>query len=913
MTFVFGDIEGSTARWERDPDGMRASLQAHDELVREAVASAGGWVFKHTGDGFAAVFAEPLSALDAACAVERGLPEVGPLDLRSRLGVHRGTVVPRDGDYFGPDVNRAARLMDTANGGQIVVSGVTVDALDGSVPDGTALRDAGSHRLKDLGEPMQIHRLVLDEHADHRPLRTLDLGRNNLPEQVTSLVGRDDDARTIADVVRSSRLTTLTGIGGVGKTRLALQVAANMLHEFHDGVWMIELATIDEGRVLGGTALGALGIEPEFGRDPVDQLLDHLATKSALLLLDNCEHLVDDAAKFADRILRGAPHVRVLATSREALAIAGEHLWRVPSLRVDGDAAALDLFEERARSVRPDFAIDDGNRSVVTSLCDRLDGIPLAIELATARLQMLDVHQIAGHLDDRFRLLTGGARTSDERQRTLLAMMDWSYGLLTEREQALLRRVAVFTGGFDLDAATAIAAGETILEFEVLDLLGRLVETSLVQFEQRPLPRYRLLETVRQYGHDRLDDTHEAPEAHRRHGEYYAIVAHRVADRFVDDAAGALELGRRELPNMRAAMTWAFDSDEIELGLTLAIDAWEYFYNTSGLHESLVWLERGIERIDAIDTPTAARALAMTITSARNMGELELAGRLADRAESSIRDLDDPVMRADLVNAIGNRSLWDDPLAADDRYRNAIGLYRSNGSDGWVPKLINRFLVLNAAYRPERAEELLDLARSTGGRSDALQPASVEAYRLLHGAEPERALACLDAARPEGSHARAVGMPHNWALVHAYRALGDVAAARSACDAGATWRVAPLDLIFGLWKDVHVSLDEGDDDRALREATAAGRAASETPDAVWHGFFGALWTRVADRCGRPDQVAIASGHWQHHRDRLGLTMLPHDRMLFDACVQRAREALGTAAFDAAAHRGATSTPTAELV
>lgn len=901
VTFVFGDIEGSTALWESDPDAMRTSLEAHDALVRTSIQQAGGVVFKHTGDGFAAVFDRPDDAVQAACVIEVGLTGVGPLRLRSRMGIHRGHVVPRDDDYFGPDVNRAARLMDTANGGQIVLSGTTVDALSAPTPSGTTLHDAGAHRLKDLGEPMRIHRLVLAQARDDRPLRTLDVGRNNLPEQVTALVGRDDEAQAIASLVREYRVTTLTGIGGVGKTRLALQVAANMLHEFVDGVWLVELASLTEARLLAPTMLGALGVEQEPGRDALDVLLSHLIDQRTLVVIDNCEHLIDPAAKFVEQLLRAAPELRVLVTSREALAIAGEHVWRVPSLAIDStgnSAAALELFEARARLVRPDFTIDESNRDVVSSICLRLDGIPLAIELATARLQMLDLDQISEHLDDRFRLLTGGPRTSADRQRTLRSMMDWSYALLTEREQTLLRRLSVFSGGFDLEATIATATTDSIYDFEVLDLLGRLVETSMVHFEQRPVPRYRLLETVRQYAAELLAKHDEQHDARRRHAAHAAVMAGDISSRFLDDAGAALKSGQRELANLRAAMTWAFDADEVELGLRIAIDAWEYFYNTSDLHESLVWLRRGVDRVASIDTPTAARALSMTITSARNMGELELAERLARRAGAAVETVEDPIMRADLINAIGNRMLWDDPIAADRHYTESIGLYRAHDNPGWVAKLINRFLVLNSAYRPEAAEELLALARETGGRSDAVQPAPVEAYLLLHQDKAAEALAVLQRSDTAQLHSRAAAMPHCWALVHANRALGYLAAARAAADAGAHWRVGVLDLIFGVWKDISLALDEGDLDRARSAAAEAGRAALTTQDPVWHAYFAALVARIAATDGRHEVAATALGHWYCVADQLGLRPMPHDQRWIDGVDAASREAIGEANFEA---------------
>ncbi len=530
VTFLFTDIEGSTRMWESDPGGMTAALQHHDGVLTTLIADFGGVLFKHTGDGVCAAFASPSDAIAAAAAAEAAIrSEPDAARLKIRVGLHTGEAEVRDGDYFGITLSRAARLMDAAHGGQVLVSSSSA-ALLGELPDDLSLTDLGEHRLKDLSGREHIFQLTGAElQLEFPPIRTLDAVDNNLPEQLSAFVGRRSELAMVRDMLRQDRLVTLTGVGGMGKTRLAVQAAAESLAEFPGGIFLVELAPIADDDFLLAEIARSLGVPEQASRPLMDTIIDFLASRDALLILDNCEHLIGGAAKAAEVLLRGAPRLRILATSREGLSVAGERLWQVPPMQFEDDGTdAIDLFVARARLIRPDFEVAGEVADAVGQICRRLDGVPLAIELATARLKVFSAAQIAERLDDRFRLLTGGSRTALERQRTLRATMDWSYDLLTEHEQALLRRLSVFFGGFDFESAEEVCSGDLVPEFEVLELLAHLVETSMVVAEDGERIRYHLLETVRQYGMDKLVEAGEADDARLRHADYFVSIADQV-------------------------------------------------------------------------------------------------------------------------------------------------------------------------------------------------------------------------------------------------------------------------------------------------------------------------------------------------------------------------------------------------
>jgi predicted ATPase/class 3 adenylate cyclase len=570
VSFLFTDIEASTRQWEMDAAAMDAAVARHDRVLRNAVEDHGGCVVKSTGDGMLAVFDRATAALHAAVDAQLALRFDGlPV---ARMAVHTGEAFERDGDYFGPALNRAARLMAIGHGGQVLVSQSTERLITDF-----ELRDLGEHRLRDLSRSERVFQLSHQSlPGSFPPLRSLESYPTNLPAQTTGFVGREAEMRETATALADRRVVTLTGVGGVGKTRLALQVAADVLPLFPDGVFIVELGGVSDPAAVDESVATTLLVQQQPGQTITDSLLSFLASKHLLLLLDNCEHLLEAIARLVGRILALAPDLRVLATSREALRIDGEQVMTVPSLGLPSDVASPDLvaaseaarlFVERARATRPEFALTADNASAVTQLCRRLDGVPLAIELAAARVRSMAPKEIAERLDQRFRLLTGGTRTAASRHQTLRRAIDWSYDALEQVEQTLLGRLAVCLGGFDLPAAEAIGASDAIDALDLDDALGRLVDKSLVlATDLGGSTRYKMLETIREYALERLAATGETSDVRMRHAVYYTD--------FAEQAGAGLKgpqertwLARieDEIDNLRAAVMWSLASGEPEL------------------------------------------------------------------------------------------------------------------------------------------------------------------------------------------------------------------------------------------------------------------------------------------------------------------------------------------------------------
>ena len=559
VTFLFTDIEASTRRWQEDRNAMERALEAHDQLLHRVVESHGGLLFKHTGDGVCAAFESATDALAAAVRAQDGL------GLPVRMGVHTGEAQERDGDYFGPVLNRAARIMDAGHGGQILVS----SAAAALVQD-PALIDLGRFRLRDLAESEHLWQMTgAGLRSDFPPLRVVDSFETNLQPQRSTFIGRKRELTALRDAIEATRLVTLTGVGGVGKTRLAVQVAADALPTFADGAWLCEFASVSGRAGVVDLIAASLEIEQQAGLTPEDRVIAALRRRHVLLVLDNCEHVLDDVADVVERILDTCPAVTMLATSREGLAVEGEQLFAVPSLPVVDDRAsaaqgAVELFVDRAGALVDGFTLDDDNRQAVVELCRRLDGIPLAIELAASRVAALTPAEIVDHLDDRFRLLAGGRRRSRNRHQTLRGTIDWSHDLLDDRSQVAMRRLAVFGGSFDIDAARAVAAGDGLDAIDVVDVVSDLVAKSLLVAEPvGSQTRYRFLETLRQYAEERLAES----------GELDAMSA-LAADHligWVDLAVRGL-LGPEEeawiarvefeLPNLRRAVDIALDGED---------------------------------------------------------------------------------------------------------------------------------------------------------------------------------------------------------------------------------------------------------------------------------------------------------------------------------------------------------------
>ncbi|WP_156297878.1 LuxR family transcriptional regulator [Mycobacterium paragordonae] len=571
VTLLLADVEGSTGLWESQPEQMAAALALLNRTVDETVAACGGVrpVEQGEGDSFVAAFARASDAVGCALALQRA-----PLaPIRIRIGLHTGEIQLRDqGNYAGPTINRTARIRDLAHGGQTVLSAVTESLVVDRLPEGVWLTDLGSYPLRGVPRPERVAQLC---HPDLRnefpPLRVRNVVvSHNLPTQLTSFVGRQVQMAELRQLITENRLVTLTGAGGAGKTRLALEVAAQLTDEFSDGVWYVDLAPITNPAVAPVTVVRTLGLPDEPGRSTMDTLVRFIGAKTMLLVLDNCEHLLDACGVLVFELLKGCPQLTIVTTSREPLALPGELSWRVPSLSLTDEA--IDLFADRARRARPNFVVNDGNRGLVTEICERLDGMPLAIELAAARIRTLSLKQIADSLHDRFRLLTGGARTAVRRQQTLRASVDWSHALLTEPERVLFRRLGVFAGGFDIDAALVVGADSEIETYQLMDQLGLLVDKSLVVTVETSTDtgddlRYGLLETVRQYAQEKLGESGEADQVRTRHRDYYADTAAAMKARGHSADDQLLQWAQTEIENLRAAFAWSLEHSEFESAL----------------------------------------------------------------------------------------------------------------------------------------------------------------------------------------------------------------------------------------------------------------------------------------------------------------------------------------------------------
>ena len=657
ITFLFTDIEGSTPLWESQPEAMRQALARHNAVLRQAVEAEHGQIFKIIGDAFQAAFARPAEAARAAVAAQHGLQtaEWGALGpLRVRMGLHVGPAEWQDGDYaVSHTLNRVARIMSAAHGGQVVLSAEMADLVQGDLPAGVSLRDLGQHRMK--GMARREHLLQLDAPdlpGEFPPLATLDSIPNNLPVQLTSFIGRELELAEVEGQVASTRLVTLTGSGGTGKTRLSLQAAEQSMPAFPDGAWLVELAPLaDPAQVLPALA-GVLGLQELPGQTLWGIVSNYLRAKTSLLVLDNCEHLVEACARLAEDVLRACPRVKILASSREALGVPGETAYRVPSLSLpQGDdvtrCESARLFIARAQAALSRFAVTPANAPALAQICRRLDGIPLAIELAAARVKALSLEQIAARLDDRFQLLTGGSRTALPRQQTLRALIDWSYSLLSEPERLLCRRLAVFAGGWTLEAAEAVCGDKAeggrlkdelvqpsafrLHPSDVLDLLTRLVDKSLVVMDERGgEARYYQLETIRQYAREKLFEESGTDTPLRSQGAGAAALRDRhlayfvqVAEQAEPHLRGPAPLGcqnrlEADYDNLRAAVEWGLDRDPeavLQLGGALHF-FWAYCYH----FEARGWLEIALARVRTL--PPVAGTAALARARARAYGYL---------------------------------------------------------------------------------------------------------------------------------------------------------------------------------------------------------------------------------------------------------------------------------------------------
>jgi predicted ATPase/class 3 adenylate cyclase/DNA-binding CsgD family transcriptional regulator len=605
VTFLLTDIEDSTRLWEANPAYMAEAVQTHDAIVRSTIERHGGHVFATGGDGFSAAFSSAVGAVTAAVESQRELVGDDAIPFAVRMALHTGEAVERDRNYYGAEVSRAARLMALAHGGQVLVS----DTAEVLVRSRITLRPLGDHLLLGLRGTIPVYQVIADGLPSEFPvLRSVDRFSGNLPRYVSSLVGRDAEVDEVSEVVRSQRLVTLTGVGGVGKTRLAIEIGAELSGEFEDGVWIVELAGVGDPGAVPAALATVLGITPRGDVPLIDTVADTVAGRRMLLVVDNCEHLRDSAAAAIEAILGRAGHTKVLATSREAVGVPGESVTTVFPLATEGGVTsdAVTLFLQRARSARHDFELQDSQTAAaVTEICETVDGLPLGIELAAARMSAMSAIEVRDRLADRFRLLQGGV-SGPERHLTLRHAVEWSYDLLTDDERALLRTTSVFAGGFDLSSIFAIV--DDADEIEVLRQLDSLVRKSLIVADHSATTtRYGLYETIRQFAEDRLADAGEREQARDAHAAHFGRRAVEAWERWNGpgwrDAVDWVEL---ELHNLRAGYRWSAERGNVQVATDIAAHAALMGFSVQ-LFETLAWAEELLDAASSADVPRLPR------------------------------------------------------------------------------------------------------------------------------------------------------------------------------------------------------------------------------------------------------------------------------------------------------------------
>lgn len=957
-TFLFTDIEGSTRRWDSHPESMHPALLRHNAIVGNAIRSHGGTVFKTVGDAYCAAFAEPLAAVTAALDAQIRLnaeqwdSEIGPIMVR--MAIHTGIAIKHGRDYLGPPLNRVARLLSTAHGQQLIISGSTEEHLVGRLPDGCSLEDKGLHRLKDLTLPehvWQVNHSDLPHEFD--PLASLQDFNNNLPTQETEFIGRGREMEDVASLldgnsekqIRPHRMLTLTGAGGCGKTRLAIQVAAERIERYPDGVWLVDLTSIADPSLIAHAAAKAMRIREEPGRDIIDTILDHLVKRNALLILDNCEQLVESAAVFADAIIRGCPKVSILATSREQLKVRGEKVWIVPPLPVPDEVSggsetsdAEDLLEcdsvmlyvERAQRIDPDFHFGYENAGAVANICRRLDGIPLAIELAAALSHVLTSVEISERLDERFRLLTEGGPVVPH-HKTLRAVIDWSYDLLTETERRLFKRLGIFAGPWLIEAAESICidpVGGEIDSRAVLPILARLVSKSLVVAETVRLgsenrKRYRLLETVRIYARERLTEEGVSDRASIDHAAYYCHMAEDAEPRLSGPRqAEWLDRLETEHENLRAVLSseYRVPSSENVGGdhrLRLAGALWRFW------HVRGYWSE-GRRRLDAVlealrrsttgeksgsfqnDVKRSwAKGLHGLGSIAYSQGDYSAAEQWLQESLTLWRQIGDDLGAAATLNNLGALARrHGDATLAQERFEESLAIReRSNDRAGIADSLFGLGnLAIDRGDYPEAQRvyaRSLEIYRDLGHKSNAanaLALLGVAAQELgnLHAAQ-EYEDEALALARELGDSRNIAGILNNQGN-HA-RMRGDFDAARSKLEKSLSLfrTIGDQHSILGCLINLAVAaLLRSDPDLEgarsyLKEALEIVQASKNGPGQV---FTMEAVAALAALIGRSDDAGLLLGTASALRESLDLPVDAVDKPIIELAESRSNTALG---------------------
>jgi predicted ATPase/class 3 adenylate cyclase len=889
FTFLFTDIEGSTALLARLGDPYTEVLADHHRLIRASLGAHGGEEVDTQGDAFFAVFASASACVAAAIEMQRAFlshPWPAGEAVRVRMGIHSGEASKTTTGLVGLGIHRAARVAAVGHGGQILVSAAAAALLGDSMPGSASLRDLGVHRLKDLSRPEQIFQLEADGLLTaFPPLRSLDNPnlRNNLPAQVSSFVGRDAELSEVQALIASSRLVTLTGSGGAGKTRLGLQLAAGLVDGSGDGVWFADLAPLQDAELVAVAVANVLGIRGEPGRPVIDTLVDAIGRRQLLVLLDNCEHVIGACAKLADALLRNCPNIVLLATSREPLGIDGERVHRVPSMDTPDESDAVEairsseavrLFAERAAQHGAPLVWDQRTASVAAHICRRLDGIPLAMELAAARLPVMSVTELDARLDQRFSLLTGGSRTALPRQQTLLATVEWSWDLLNAAERHVLARLSVFAGGFDLSAAEVVAGGG-VPAYEAITHLGALVDKNLVQFDDTGAgpARYRLLETVRQYAARQLEgnDSVAAYDTRTAHRDHYLALAESAAPQLIaSDQAAWLDRLQLELDNLRAAIAFSLKQSNPVPGIQL-LTALRVFWKARGHAAEGADALRAFLAAPAVQEATLvrARALAAAAYLLDQTGGYALADEYCKEALATARSAGDAFLTADLL------------------YVRAYILLRRGEQDSALPLI----------------EEGLGLAHQLGEPHLTARLLAARAFAV--DVEGDHTAAARDAAeslrlyRQAGDRLQVGTMAGN--LGYAELSLGDLDGAR-------THLLESLDIARALndqYGVVYNTFNLGLAEYLNGSLPAAEAFFTESLDlavrmrmtaSTAYALIGLAMANTSQ--ARTSRSARLHGAADHALAELGETLEPLERGLRDLDCQRLRAAMGNQAFDA---------------
>ena len=889
VTFLFTDIEGSTQRWEQHREAMEAAVVLHERVLTAAIQQRRGYVFKTVGDAFCAVFATASDALLAAVDAQRDLGKEdfsAVAGLKVRMGVHTGYAEERNADYFGPAVNRVARLMSLGHGGQVLISDITRGLANNDPPNDIALIDLGSHRLKDLTMPEHIWQLVIEGLPTQFPaLKSLDALPNNLSIQRTSLVGRDCDVADVKKLVGLNRLVTLVGHGGVGKTRVALQVGADLLDQYPDGVWFVDFAAISDPELVPSIIAQVLGMSQQHNRRLDESIPLWLRHKKLLLILDNCEHVLQNVAALAMRIIGTGEDVRIMSTSRQVLGISGEQIFRVPPLAVPDNPAdltpaaitefgAIALFVDRAKSVDRSFALTADKASIVVDICRQLDGIPLAIELAAARVKVLSIPNLAQRLNERFKILTGSSRDVLPRQQTLSALIGWSYDLLSPEEQALFRQLGIFAGGFGLQAATKIC-GDSLDEIDILNLLGSLVDKSLVVADTTSShERYHLLESTRAYTLQKLEAA-ERERLARRHAQHYAEKAQEADKRYGTGSTFAwlADVGL-ELGNYRAALEWALtQGHDAALGGVIA-GALFAFWREQGLPvEGRYWIESALQRLQSEEpSPITARLL-------RAQANFFFGNRMREVAERAVA----------MYEAIADRH-----GAAYARNILALGLYQAGDFDTAMNVLTEAAAVMRAYNDQFGTTNSLDLqaniVRGLGRLSEAreLNAKALAAYKSV-GSELDIALSLTNIAELEfvdGHPEAALRAASDALAIHQRSGVDSVSRAIDNINIGA-YRIALNDL-----------------DGALKSAREGLRIARQVEGALYSAIALQHLALVLALRRQPRIAARLVGYVDAQYKAQGIEREYTERWLFEKLMGALSEQLNKPAIEKLAAEGA---------